>query len=181
MKNNKKILLILTLACCLPPLSTAAVKSKTAAPKTVQDEGDKSPLGCKDLGYQFELKTLKLLPEIVGERQSLYFIFNKRTESVNLYQMLKNDSTQSMFLNNVITPRQWAVLSTSEKKLQYICTIADPKQSYGKIVDCAESLKVCEFARVKYGMNNGGNYWLVKSSSRGAAVDQVLHYGIIPR
>lgn len=181
MNNNKKILLIFTLTLWLPTISMAAVKSKLATPKVVQDEGDKSPLGCKDLGYRFDLKTLKLFPGEVGERQSLYFIFNERSEPINLYQMLKNDSTRSMFLNNVIAPRQWAVLSTSETKLQYICTIADPKQSYGKIVDCAESLKVCEFARVKYGMNNGGNYWLVKSSSRGAAVDQVLHYGIIPR
>jgi len=183
MKNNKntEILLVFIMALWVPIVSMAVVKPLLKAPKTFKDEGDKSPLGCKDLGYRFDLKTLKLLPEEVGLPQSLYFIFNERSESVNLYQMLKNDSTRSMYLNNVITPRQWAVLSTSEKKLQYICTVNDPKQSYGKIVDCAESLKVCEYARVKYGMNNGGNYWLVKSSSRGAAVDAVLHYGIIPR
>ena len=145
------------------------------------EKEDKSPLGCRDVGYQFELKTLKLLPKEAGARQSLYFIFNARSNNVNLYQMLKDDSTRSMYLNHVITARQWSVLSTSEKELKYICTVDDPKMTYGKIVDCAESLKVCEYARVKYGMNNTGNYWLVNSNTSGGAVNEVLHYGIIPR
>lgn len=183
MKNykNKEILLVFIMALLIPTASMAVAKPAPKEPKVVKDDSDKSPLGCKDLGYRFELKTLRLLPGEVGEQQSLYFIFNLRSQRVNLYQMLKNDSTRSMYLNNAIDSRQWAVLSTSEKKLQYICTVDDPKQSYGKIVDCSESLKICEYARVKYGMNNGGNYWLVKSSARGAAVDSVLHYGIIPR
>ena len=145
------------------------------------EKEDKSPLGCRDVGYQFELKTLKLLPKEAGARQSLYFIFNARAKNVNLYQMLKDDSSNSMYLNHVINARQWAVLSTSEKALKYICTVDDPKMTYGKIVDCAESLKVCEYARVKYGMNNTGNYWLVNSNTSGGAVNEVLHYGIIPR
>ena len=142
---------------------------------------DKPPLGCRDVGYKFELKILDLLPEEAGERQSLYFIFNALPQSINLYQMLKDDSTRSMYLNHVIHSRQWGVLSTSEKELKYICTVDDAKQSYGKIVDCAESLKVCEYARVKYGMNNKGNYWVVNSNTSGGAVNDVLHYGIIPR
>ena len=36
-------------------------------------------------------------------------------------------------------------------------------------------------ARVKYGLNNKGNYWLVGSNTSGGAVNEVLHYGIIPR
>lgn len=141
----------------------------------------KSPLGCKDVGYRYKLKVLELLPAEAGEKQSLYFIFNGLKEPINLYQMLKDDSTRSMHLNHVIQGQQWAVLSTSEEKLKYICTMPDSKQSYGKIVDCAESLKVCEYARVKYGLNNKGNYWLVGSNTSGGAVNEVLHYGIIPR
>ncbi len=141
----------------------------------------KSPLGCKDVGYRYKLKVLELLPAEAGEKQSLYFIFNGLKEPINLYQMLKDDSTRSMHLNHVIQGQQWAVLSTSEEKLKYICTIPDPKLTYGKIVDCAESLKVCEYARVKYGLNNKGNYWLVGSNTSGGAVNEVLHYGIIPR
>jgi len=152
-----------------------------AAEKKAETREDKSPLGCRDVGYKFELKILNLLPEEAGDRQSLYFIFNALSQPVNLYQMLKEDSTRSMYLNHVIRPRQWAVLSTSERELKYICTVDDAKLSYGKIVDCAESIKVCEYARVKYGLNNKGNYWLVNSNTSGGAVSEVLHYGIIPR
>ncbi len=146
---------------------------------------DKYPLGCKNVGYKYELKTLLLLPEEAGERQSLYFIFNALYKPINLNQMHKDDSTRNMYLNHVIKPREWAVLATSEKELKYICTTDDPKDKtksdYGNIVDCAESLKVCEYARVKFGLNNKGNYWVVSSNTSGGAVQTVIHYGIIPR
>jgi hypothetical protein len=142
---------------------------------------DKSPLGCKNVGYKYELKTLELHPAEAGDKQSLYFIFNALNQPINLYQMLKNDSTRSMYLNHTVRSREWAVLSTSETELKYICTIDDPKQSYGKIVDCSDSIKVCEYARVKYGLNNKGNYWLVNSNTSSGAVNEVLHYGIIPK
>ena len=146
-----------------------------------QDSEEKRPLGCRDLGYQFELKVLRLLTAEKGDRQSLYFLYNKQAKPVNLYQMRQEDSTRTMYLNHVIKPHQWAVLSTSEKNVQYICTLNDAKSNYGKVVDCADSLNVCEYARVKYGMNNRGNYWVVDSNSRGGAVNDVLRYGIIPR
>ena len=146
-----------------------------------EKKDDKPPLGCRNVGYKFELKTLDLLPAEAGEKQSLYFIYNALEQPVNLYQMLKNDSTRSLYLNHVIRAQQWAVLSTSEKELKYICTVDDPKVNYGKIVDCAQSIKVCEYARVKYGMNNQGNYWVVNGNTSGGAVNEVLHYGIIPR
>lgn len=171
-KNNKRLNQALIGSLLLAAAGVTAAAEKAA---------DKPPLGCRDVGYRFELKVLELLPAEAGEKQSLYFIFNSLSRSVNLYQMLKNDSTRSMYLNHVILPQQWAVLSTSEKELKYICTIDDPKLSYGKVVDCAQSLKVCEYARVKYGLNNKGNYWLVSSNTSGGAVNQVIHYGIIPR
>ena len=80
----------------------------------------------------------------------------------------------------MIRPGRWAVLSSTES-MNYICTKHDGKSSHGEVIDCAQSLKVCEYARVKYGMNNRGNYWLVHSNSRGGAVRAVIHYGIIPR
>ena len=175
-KNNASLShAILLIGLCVATFSGfAAVKEKI-------NEEERLPLGCRDVGYQYELKTLNLLPKAAGEQQSLYFIYNRLPQSVNLYQMLKDDSTRSMYLNHVIKSRQWAVLSTSEKELKYICTVDDAKKSYGKIIDCADTLKVCEYARVKYGMNNKGNYWLVNSNTRGGAVNEVIHYGIIPR
>ncbi len=141
----------------------------------------KSPLGCRDQGYHFKLNVLKIEPQAPGDRQSLYFIFNKLNQPVNLYQMLGDESVRSMPLNHVINGQQWSVLSTSQKQLKYICTIDDPSSKRGKIVNCADSVKVCEYARVKYGLNNRGNYWFSSSTNRNRAVADVLHYGIIPR
>jgi hypothetical protein len=146
-----------------------------------KEEDQRNPLGCLDVGYQFDLKVLDLLPGEAGDRQSLYFIFNKLPQEISLYQMLKDDSTRKIPLNHSIRTRQWAVLSTGEKHLKYACTVPDGKSTYGKVVDCAESIKVCEFARVRYGMNNRGNYWLVSSNTRGGAVREVVNYGIIPQ
>lgn len=173
MKNNKKQWVYMVLAGLAWGLAETGYAS--------EKEDDKNPLGCRDVGYRFVLKILNLRPEEAGERQSLYFLYNTSQKPVNLYQMLKDDSTRSMYLNHVIRPRQWAVLSTSEKDLKYICTVDEAKKSYGNIVDCAETLRVCEYARVKYGLNNQGNYWLVNSNSRNGAVQDVLRYGIIPR
>lgn len=173
-KNNNKVHAFLMLLLLV-------VTGVGAAAEKAEKEDDKNPLGCRDLGYQFELNVLNLLPVDAGERQSLFFIYNRRAQSVNLHQMLKDESTRSLYLNHTIRPHQWAVLSTSEKTLKYICAVDDAKLSDGKVVDCSESLKVCEYARVKYGLNNKGNYWFVDSSSKNSAVQTVLHYGIIPR
>jgi len=161
----------------------AAPKShKAVKTDTVKEEDEvKSPLGCRDVGYSFELKVLKILPEAAGERNSLYFIFNKLDQPLKLFQMRKEDSTRSLYLNHTIESHQWAVLSTSEKHIKYICAKADSESAYGDIVDCADSLKVCEYARVKFGLNNRGNLWLVNSNNKNGAVREVVNYGIIPR
>lgn len=141
----------------------------------------KSPLGCKDVGYEYRLNTVSFLPETIGERQSLYFVYNKLGKPINLLQMLKSSSTRNTFLNNTIKPNTWTVLATSEKELKYICTVNDNQDKFGKVVDCANSLKICEYTRVKFGLNNRGNYWLGNGTTRGSAVGNVVRYGIIPR
>ncbi len=147
---------------------------------TIDDES-KSPLGCRSQGYQFKLNVLEIIPETPGDRQSLYFIFNRLNQPVSLSQMLGEDSTRSMPLNHVINAQQWSVLATSEAALKYICAVDATVSSHGKMVSCSDSVKVCEYARVKFGLNNRGNYWFLNSSSRRSAVNDVLHYGIIPR
>ena len=174
-KNKVGLAAILTMLILSSPVFCSS--------KVVTDDS-RNPLGCLDVGYRFDLRVLYLSPEEAGDRQSLYFIFNRLPEEVTLYQMLKDESTRSMPLNHGIHAGQWAVLSTGEKQLKYACAVRDAKEDksgYGKVVDCADSVKVCEFARVKYGMNNRGNFWLVNSNTRGGAVQEVLRYGIIPR
>lgn len=170
MKTITKLSLSLTLLSFLvAPLALAEEK-----------ENDKPPIGCRDVGYRFDLKTLDLLPDIEGDSQSMYVLYNTSGQSVNLYQMRKEESARSTFLNHVIGPKQWAVLSTSEKKVKFACSVPKSKSEYGEVIDCAETLRVCEYVNVRYGMNNRGNYWLINSSSKNGAIREIVHYGIIP-
>lgn len=150
--------------------------------QAVAKENDfKPPLGCRDAGYKFDLRLLKVLPGEDGQRHSLYFVYNMLDKPINLYQMRPNDGTGSLYLNHTIRGGQWGVLSTCEKEIKYICTVDDDQSSHGKIVDCAQGLRICEYANVAFGLNTRGNHWLVSSSSKNSAVRQVVHYGIIPR
>lgn len=172
---------ILSKRSMLLGLCLLAIHSLGFSAKPSKDEDDsKNPLGCRNVGYQFDLHTLKLLPGEAGAPQAMYFIYNKTNRDINLYQMLDDSNTRNLYLNHAIHSRQWAVLSTSEKNLKYICTVPDSSSRYGKVVDCAEGIKVCEFTNVKYGLNNRGNYWLVSSTTKNSALRAVIYYGIIP-
>ena len=141
----------------------------------------RSPLGCRDVGYKFEMNTLRILTSTPGEHQSLYFVMNHANQPVHLYQMLPNSNASSTYLNHKIHAQEWAVIATGDPELTYICTMDQPGNIYGKIVPCADHLKVCEYTRVRFGLNNRGNFWVVNSNSRGGAVGDVVRYGIIPQ
>jgi len=174
--NNSKVIAALFTIVSGNLDAASAVKQDTSAVK----EDNRNPIGCMDNGYEFDLDTLRLVSNAVGAKQALYFLHNTSTTNITLYQMRGEESSRSMYLNHVINAGQWAVLSTSEKKMKYICAIPSAKSPYGKIVDCSQSLRVCEYNNVRYGLNNQGNYWLVNSNSRNGAVNAVVHYGIIP-
>ncbi len=156
-----------------------------AGDKPIKDDSERNPLGCVHSGYETSLQVLRLYPgtgeELERDHQSLYFMLNRGDKPLKMYQMQKDDSTTTLPLNHVISPHQWAVLATGEPELRYICAVDDGKSSYGTVVDCAKAVKVCQFARVKFGLNNRGNYWVVQSNTRGGAVQEVVRYGIIPR
>ncbi|RMX22101.1 endopeptidase IV [Legionella jordanis] len=177
----KKSLLLLSALCVVMGAAEAKKSTADKDPQAVKEADNmKNPIGCYDTGYQFDLKTLHLLPSMAGKRQSLYFIFNALNQPVNLYQMRDGESSRSLYLNHSINARQWAGLSTTEKKVKFICTVPEAKNPYGKIVDCAESLKVCEYTNVRYGLNNRGNFWIVNSNDKNGAIRDVVHYGVIP-
>ncbi|KTD66120.1 hypothetical protein [Legionella spiritensis] len=171
----------ITKLVCLVFFLTAFITSFAAAKQEDKDDKDnRNPSGCRDLGYQFKLKALHLLPDEVGASQSMYLIYNKSGQDVNLYQMRDGESSRSLFLNHIVKAGQWAVFSTNERLVKFLCTVSDKKSRYGRVIDCADNLRVCEYNNVKYGLNNKGNYWLINSSSRNAAVRAVVRYGIIP-
>lgn len=171
------------LSQCIMVLALAISGQNVIAAKAeLQEDPAKNPLGCRDIGYQYVLNTLQIIPHTGEGKQSLYFVYNRLNKPINLYQMLPENSTLNTYLNHSISPQQWSVLATNQDILKYNCTVEDNKSSaYGKIVKCADSIKVCEFARVKFGLNNRGNFWLPGSNNRGGAVGDVTRYGIIAR
>lgn len=138
------------------------------------------PIGCRPVGYEDSLKVISLFPGKESALQSMYFFFNNLPETISLYQMRDKDSEYSTRYNHTIRAKSWAVLATGEPLVRFICTLGDGKASYGKIVDCAETIKVCQYVNVKFGLNNKGNFWIVDSNTRNGAVSEVVHYGIIP-
>jgi|LauGreDrversion4_2_1035121.scaffolds.fasta_scaffold296384_2 hypothetical protein len=145
------------------------------------EDTSKSPLGCRDVGYRYQLGTIDLQPHSVGDKQSLYFFYNHLAQPVKLYHMLGDNTLHATFLNHTIAPKQWAVLATGLEDVKYMCAIHAEDGSLGTITPCQDSIKICEFARVKFGLNNKGNFWIVKGNTRAGAVSEVVHYGIIPQ
>ncbi|KTD14729.1 hypothetical protein [Legionella israelensis] len=145
-----------------------------------EKEDDRFPLGCHDTGYKKQLRILTLLPGAAGERNSMYFIYNKLPESVNLYHMHDDEQHFNVYLNHKLSSKRWAVFSTNEKKVKFICTVADRHLDYGKIIDCNDALAVCEYTKVKFGLNNRGNLWIVNGNTKNGAIREVVRYGIIP-
>ncbi len=163
------------------PLEAANEKPmKLSAEQKAERENGRFPIGCRPVGFKQSLRVLSLYPGKEGALQSMYFFFNQLPETVSLYQMRDKDSVYSMRFNHSIRGNSWAVLATGEPLLKYTCTLGDGKTTYGKIVDCAETVKVCEYVNVKFGLNNKGNFWIVDSNTRNGAVSEVVHYGIIP-
>jgi hypothetical protein len=144
-----------------------------------EDESTK-PLGCKSVGYRYQLSTLELQPRAEGDKESLYFFYNKSAEPIKLYHLLGTSAYIKTFLNHTLEPQMWAGLITGEEPVKFLCARHADDQSLGEIVNCQKLLTVCEFPKTRFGINNRGNFWLVKSAAREAAVRQIERYGIVP-
>jgi len=185
-----RLWIIFTLIC-IGSHANAAIKHKKPIKETevvlqgtdltkVEDTS-RRPLGCRDLGYNYLLDTLEIQPHAVGDKQSLYFFYNELSQPVKLYHMVGDNTAHSTFLNHTIAPKQWAVLATGQSKVKYLCALHADDGSLGTMTSCKQSIKVCEFARVKFGLNNRGNFWVVQGNTRAGAVSEVVQYGIIPQ
>lgn len=183
--NNKKEIFLFSLTLMsflitLSPQAFSAKKDSLSAAQKAKKDAERFPIGCRPVGYQKRLKVLSLFPGKEGALQSMYFIYNKLPETISLYQMRGDESEYTTRFNHIIRANSWAVLATGEPLVKFICSLGDGKSSYGTIVDCAKTVKVCEYVNVKFGLNNKGNYWIVDSNTRNGAVSEVVHYGIIP-
>jgi hypothetical protein len=175
MNTLSKILLSAVL--CSPLY--AGLPAKNQATLDAEKE-TRFPIGCKSVGYEHYLRALLLFPGKEGALQSMYFMYNKLPQTISLYQMRDKDSEYSTRYNHSIKGSSWAALAVGEPNVKFICSLGDGKKDYGQVVDCAETIKVCEYVHVKFGLNNKGNFWIVDSNTRNGAVNEVVHYGIIP-
>lgn len=182
-RSVASISLLLLSGVLSPSLQAASVKNaQNSAAQTAKKDKDNErfPIGCTPVGFEQNLKVLTLLPGKEGALQSMYFFYNKLPQTISLYEMRDKDSEYTTRFNHTIRGSSWAVLATGEHKLKFICTLGDGKKDYGQIVDCADTVKICEYVHVKFGLNNKGNFWIVDSNTRNGAVSDVVHYGIIP-
>ena len=139
------------------------------------------PPGCNQEGYSLDYNVLYLHPHAAGNPASLYFVYNNSDKRVTLYQSQRDDADYIININNVVLPNMWAVFATDEKKVKFICAHPNKKYKYGELVDCAKVLKACEFTNVVFGLNNGGNYWVVTNNTKNGAIRQSVRHGILLR
>lgn len=180
-KGLGPISFIFLLAMLSMPFNAIAKRASDQSTESVSKKDEaRFPIGCRPVGFEQSLKVLSLFPGKESALQSMYFFYNQLPETISLYHMRDKDSEFSTRYNHTIRPQSWAVLATGEPLVKFICTLGDGKDSYGKIVDCSDAVKVCEYVHVKFGLNNKGNFWIVESNTRNGAVNDVVHYGIIP-
>ena len=175
MNKIKLLSLFLCLICSVELHAQTLTKEEKAA-----KEEARFPIGCRPVGYEQRLKVLTLFPGKEGALQSLYFVYNKLPQTISLYHMRDEDSEYATRINHSIGPKQWAAVAAGEPMVKFICTLGDGKNTYGKIIDCAQTVNVCEYVNVKFGLNNKGNLWISEGNTRNGAVNDVVRYGIIP-
>ncbi len=137
------------------------------------------PRGCHNEGYAFHYKTLTLLPAKAGNYDSVYFIYNKSNSTINLYQLKDANEHLGLNINNKIKPHKWGVYSPDEEQVRFACSIPSSKYDHGKLIDCRKALKVCEYTKVKYGLNNRGNYWMARSTTKNGAIRRSVIIGVL--
>lgn len=152
-----------------------------AASSVAHAEIEKLPKGCHEEGYAFHHNTLTLMPSKAGNNDSVYFVYNKSPNTINLYQLKSAKEHMGLNINNKIRPYNWGVYSSDETLVRFACSIPNNEYAHGKLVDCKERLEVCEYTNVKYGLNNRGNYWMSRSNTRGGALRRVNRLGVLLR
>lgn len=139
----------------------------------------KLPRGCHNEGYTYHHKALTLLPAQKGNNDSVYFIYNTSNSTINLYQLKNADEHMGLNINNKIKAHQWGVYSSDEAQVRFACTKPNSRYPHGKLVDCQRNLKVCEYTHVKYGLNNRGNYWMARSTTKNSAIRRAIRIGVL--
>ncbi|KTD24734.1 enhanced entry protein EnhB [Legionella lansingensis] len=131
--------------------------------------------GCMKVGFQFANKLFTLEPKIIGHPQTIYFIHNTSSNSIDL-QVNKSTDLTYVSYKNQIEANQWAAFATDEKRFTFACYLSD---GANKDIDCQKVLEICQYTDTKFPEGNNGNYWAVKSDRLEKAVKDVIKQGIL--
>jgi len=137
------------------------------------------PVGCKQMGYKFDLYNVIFTPSTRQYPQTIYFIHNISNKTIYMLQSTDGDNPFIIHINGKIAPNRWSVLAISEPKLKYICTNYNKRKNDLSVINCQKMLDICEFPRARFGTNHRGTYWLLFNRSRRSAVNVARYHGVL--
>lgn len=147
------------------------------------------PRGCSQTGYEYNNFSLVLNNKKYVRERAIYFIHNLSNKTIEFRQEQSGEEPYVIQSRISLKPGTWAAFSANENNVRFMCIASAKDESKvgpitgpnNNVMDCKSSLDICEYANVKFGDNNGGNYWVTTNNTRGGAVHVVLYNGILLR
>ncbi len=136
------------------------------------------PVGCVNVGYQFDLYNVVLKPSSAYSKQTIYFIRNKSNKSVYLHESVKHNKGYLVYTNGQVSQKRWSVLAVAKSNMKFTCTTYDKRKHEHRVINCKTALDICEFPRAHFGSNHRGTYWLIFNESKKEAMRIAKVYGI---
>lgn len=164
---------------CLAIIFSLLIFHLTFANDQCAKEKSCFPVGCKATGYKFDFYNLVFNPSTRKYPQTIYFITNISNRPVYMLQVHDGSEPYIIYMNGLINPNTWSVLSVGEEKVKFICTNYNKDKRDHRVISCKDALRVCEFSRSRFGTNHRGTYWLAMNQVRDAAVRIARFHGIL--
>ena len=170
---TKRIIIYLTIIFSC--LFSHPLFAKNNQPK----ENIRFPIGCKPMGYKFDLYNVIFRPSNKMYSQTVYFILNKSNMIIHLLQVSNGNELYLVHIDGNIYPNKWSVLAASETEIKYICTQYNEYKDDHRVLNCQKVLDICEFPRARFGTNHRGTYWLTLNQSLISALKVARFHGVL--
>ena len=131
------------------------------------------PRGCEVVGFGYQQNHLIL--NDTGH-QTLYLIQNRSDVPIALENVETADVFMAPKLEAQILPHFWAAFSSNEANQHFKCMQVSDDQLQD--IDCATTLDVCQYPRVKFALSNQGNYWISTNKPQQQVIHEAASKGI---
>lgn len=140
------------------------------------DSDRRFPHGCRQLGYDFQDPLLIIKSNAQSQNQTLFLVHNTAEHDIRL----KDDNAPRFAPNyeKVIPANQWAAFSFDTDLVQFSCD--RPNETDSKL-NCQSVIELCQYNNAKFPEQNFGTYWLEKTGSRDATMEDAIQKGILLR